>query len=255
LTFATVGHRTKVTKGPFLLVFGIPPPAPQSARRTACQEPCGSHEAAGRPDCGLDNVTAMTSRTRRRSYVDTSWFLAGYGGLAGFFVLEALTRQRGTASSMQASRDDQGTTRMIVTAYGLAADLPLLLRRLDVPELPPLAGPAGLILQASGLTVRALSMRTLGASYTRTLRAEEHQRVVDAWPYRLVRHPGYAGSLLTWSGFALASRSVPAIALVTGLLGWAYRRRIAAEEALLRRELPGYSAYSDHTKKLIPFVW
>lgn len=197
----------------------------------------------------------MSSRVRRRSRAGTAWFLAGYAGIAGFFVLEALTRQRGTASSLGASEDDQGTTRVIVTVYALAADLPLLLRRLPTTELPPKAGPAGLIMQASGLALRAWSMHTLGASYTRTLRAEEKQRVVDAGPYRLIRHPGYAGSLLTWSGFALASRSVPVIGFVTGLLSWAYQRRITAEEELLRRELPGYTAYSDHTKKLVPFVW
>jgi protein-S-isoprenylcysteine O-methyltransferase Ste14 len=207
------------------------------------------------PVGGSASVAAVPSRSRGRSRADTSWFLAGYAGIAGFFVLEALTRHRGTASSLNASDDDQDTTRVIVTAYALAADLPLLLRRLPVPQLPPIAGPAGLIVQASGLALRAWSMRTLGASYTRTLRTEEQQHVVKEGPYRLVRHPGYAGSLLTWSGFALTSRSVPFIGFVTGLLGWAYQRRITAEEELLRRELPGYAAYSDHTKKLIPFVW
>ena len=43
--------------------------------------------------------------------------------------------------------------------------------------------------------------------------------------------------------------------LVAGLLGWAYQRRIAAEERLLQRDLPGYNAYIRRTKKLIPFVW
>lgn len=181
--------------------------------------------------------------------------MAGYAGLAGFFLMEALTRQHGAASSLGTSEDDQGTTRMIITAYALVADLPLLLRRLPVPQLPPAAGPAGLIVQTGGLALRAWSMRTLGASYTRMLRSDKDQRVVDEGPYRLVRHPGYAGSLLTWGGFALASRSAPVMGFVIGLLSWAYQRRITAEEELLRRELPGYAAYTDQTKKLIPFIW
>jgi protein-S-isoprenylcysteine O-methyltransferase Ste14 len=98
-------------------------------------------------------------------------------------------------------------------------------------------------------------MRTLGASYSRTLRTAEAQGVVDDGPYRLIRHPGYAGSLLTWTGFALTSGSLPVVGVVTGLLGRAYRRRIAAEEALLRRDLPGYTEYSRRTKRLIPFIW
>jgi len=98
-------------------------------------------------------------------------------------------------------------------------------------------------------------MRTLGAAYTRTLPTHEQQYVIDQGPYRLIRHPGYTGSMLTWMGFALASRSAPVIVLVTALLGGAYERRINAEEELLNHDLPGYSAYSQHTKKLIPFVW
>ena len=74
-------------------------------------------------------------------------------------------------------------------------------------------------------------------------------------PIDVVRHPGYAGSLLIWTGFALTSRSFPVVEVVGGLLGLAYHRRVAAEEALLRRELPGYQAYSARTKRLIPFVW
>ncbi len=99
-------------------------------------------------------------------------------------------------------------------------------------------------------------MRALGGSYTRTLRVEDgHQTVVDTGPYRWVRHPGYLGSLLTWVGFACTSSSAPVLALVAGLLGGVYRRRVVAEEQLLRRDLSGYTTYSERTKKLIPFVW
>lgn len=200
-------------------------------------------------------MVSRSSGSGRGARAGTGWFLAGYAGIAGFFGLEALARTPGSASSLNASRDDQGTTRMIAITYGLAAELPLVLRRLPAPQLPPMAGPAGLMVQAAGLALRAWSMRTLGASYSRTLRAGQEQRVVDTGPYRLVRHPGYTGSLLTWTGFALASRSTLVLALVGALLGGAYHHRITVEEQLLQRDLPGYLAYSQHTKKLIPFVW
>jgi protein-S-isoprenylcysteine O-methyltransferase Ste14 len=98
-------------------------------------------------------------------------------------------------------------------------------------------------------------MRSLGSFYSRTLRVEDAQHVVDTGPYRWVRHPGYAGSLLVWLGFALASRSVPAVVLVTGLFSAVYRRRIVAEEMLLRRDLSGYVTYTERTKRLVPHVW
>ncbi len=43
--------------------------------------------------------------------------------------------------------------------------------------------------------------------------------------------------------------------LVTGLFSAVYRRRILAEELLLRRDLPGYVAYSERTDRLVPHVW
>lgn len=134
------------------------------------------------------------------------WFLAGYVGVAGFFVLEASTRQRGAASSLTASRDDRGTTRMIVAAYASAAVAAPLVRLMRKPQLAPAAAPLGLGVEAAGLVLRAWSMRTLGRSYSRTLRVEDAQHTVESGPYRFVRHPGYAGSLLIWTGLALTSR-------------------------------------------------
>jgi len=98
-------------------------------------------------------------------------------------------------------------------------------------------------------------MRTLGASYSRTLRTDDAQRVVDDGPYRLIRHPGYAGSLLVWSGFALTSGS-PARRRgghrpARPRLPAAHRGR----EVLLRRDLPGYGGYCRRTKRLVPFIW
>jgi hypothetical protein len=66
------------------------------------------------------------------------------------------------------------------------------------------------------------------SSYSRTLRVvedEDQQTVIDAGPYRLIRHPGYLGPLLTWVGFALTSRRLSVVALIVGLLGVAYERR------------------------------
>jgi protein-S-isoprenylcysteine O-methyltransferase Ste14 len=137
----------------------------------------------------------------------------------------------------------------------MAYALPVLLRRLPLPIMARAAAATGLVLQACGFGLRVWSMRTLGDFYTRTLRTTQDQRVVDVGPYRTVRHPGYTGALLVWIGLALAARSAPATVLVAGLMGWAYRRRIAAEENLLQRAPPGYADYRRRTKKLIPFTW
>jgi protein-S-isoprenylcysteine O-methyltransferase Ste14 len=183
------------------------------------------------------------------------WFLGGYAGLAGFFGLELGLREGGAAASLDATSADQGTTAMIVGAFSAALILAPIVRRLPRTQLPALAGPTGLVIEGAGLAVRAWSMAELKASYTRTLRIEGNQGLIESGPYRYLRHPGYLGSLLTWTGFALASRSIPVTALVGGLLGGAYRRRILAEEELLERELPGYAEYARRTSRLIPGLW
>ena len=194
----------------------------------------------------------MTSDGRRAG---RGWFLAGYAGLAGFFGLELALREGGAAASLDPSSSDQGTTAMIVGAFGAAVILAPIVRLGPGSRLPWVAGPAGLAIEAGGLALRAWSMRTLRQSYSRTLRTDTDQALIETGPYCYVRHPGYLGSLLTWTGFALASRSTPVTALVGGLLGTAYGRRIVAEEELLRRELPGYDAYARRTSRLIPRVW
>ncbi len=180
---------------------------------------------------------------------------AGYLGLVGFLVLEARVREGGHATSLHASAGDAGTTRAIARAFALGATLPLLAGRVPGPRLPQRAAQAGLLLEAGGLLVRAWSMRTLGAAYSRTLRTGETQALVTDGPYRLVRHPGYLGTLLTWAGFGLTSGNLTVAALLGALLGRTYARRMAAEERLLVRELPGYAEYARRSKRLVPFVW
>ena len=186
---------------------------------------------------------------------DMRWFAAGYAGLGGFFAIEAALREPGLAASLDASGDDAGTTRAIVTAGAISAVLAPALRARPLPHLPRAAGPLGVAMQACGLGLRVWSMRTLQAAYTRTLRTAADQATVDQGPYAVIRHPGYLGSLLVWIGFGLTSRSPAAVALVVGLVGRAYERRIAAEERLLERDLPGYVAYARRTWRLIPLVW
>jgi len=196
---------------------------------------------------------SVSACTASRS--NCGWLLTGYLGAAGFLVQEVLLRQRGAASSLDASHDDRGTTRTLLLSSGLACGLPVVLRRLPLPIMPRVAAAMGLIMQACGFALRVWSMRTLGAFYTRTLRTAQHQHLVETGPYRMIRHPGYAGALLVWTGLALTSRSALAAVLVPVLMGRAYQRRITAEEELLGRALPDYSDYSRRTRKLIPYIW
>jgi len=77
--------------------------------------------------------------------------------------------------------------------------------------------------------------------------------IVTAGPYRLIRHPIYAGALLILWGSVAGHASVAnaGIGLVASLLTIG---KIVREERLLRSTLPGYVQYASSTKAVIPFV-
>jgi len=87
------------------------------------------------------------------------------------------------------------------------------------------------------------------------IQIEARQTVADQGPYRLVRHPMYAVSLLVWLCIPLALGSFVVLPVVV-LLAIVLVLRLLNEEKMLRRELPGYVEYCQRTRyRLIPFVW
>jgi len=79
--------------------------------------------------------------------------------------------------------------------------------------------------------------------------------VCDSGPYRIVRHPGYAGNLLSLPGIVLALGSawtlIPVgVALVVAVI------RTALEDQTLEEELPGYQEYASRVRyRLFPGVY
>ena len=171
-------------------------------------------------------------------------------------AFEVALRPRGAdARSLQVSRQDRGSTYVLVVAYVVAISVPTLLPgRLAL--LPDVYRWLGVVLAAAGLLLRAWAMRVLGASYTRTLRTERTQSLVTSGPYRVVRHPGYAGSLAVWVGYAATRGEALVLLGVLLLIAGAYVWRIRAEETMLAARFgAAYRAYSACTKRLIPGLW
>jgi len=124
------------------------------------------------------------------------------------------------------------------------------------PTLPAAAWPAGLAGFAAALAVSARAMAA-NPYFEGTVRIQRdvRQRVVDAGPYRLVRHPGYVGL----AGWALASPllllSARAFAPAVAAAAWV-ALRTALEDRTLRRELDGYAEYARRVRwRLVPGVW
>jgi protein-S-isoprenylcysteine O-methyltransferase Ste14 len=61
----------------------------------------------------------------------------------------------------------------------------------------------GMVILIAGVTLRLWSFWTLGQYFTFTVKVSPDQPVVTAGPYRVLRHPGYAGGLLAMIGFGV----------------------------------------------------
>jgi protein-S-isoprenylcysteine O-methyltransferase Ste14 len=87
------------------------------------------------------------------------------------------------------------------------------------------------------------------------IQADRGQTVVRDGPYRYVRHPGYAGGLLSWLAGPVFFSSLWVI-LPTVLVIIASLVRTALEDRTLREELPGYEEYASETKyRVLPGIW
>lgn len=122
--------------------------------------------------------------------------------------------------------------------------------------LPPVAFAAGLaaFAAAMALSARAMAVNPFFEGTVRIQRELGH-RVVEAGPYGVVRHPGYAAL----AGWALASPllllSARAFAPAVAAAAWV-ALRTALEDATLRRELDGYADYARRVRwRLVPGVW
>jgi len=79
--------------------------------------------------------------------------------------------------------------------------------------------------------------------------------VCDSGPYRIVRHPGYAGNMLALPGMVLALNSMwtlipAAVALIIAVI------RTVLEDQTLQDELPGYRDYARRVRyRMIPGIF
>ena len=122
---------------------------------------------------------------------------------------------------------------------------------------PPLVAMiAGIVIFSAGEALRVWSRITLGRYFTYQVMTSKDQPVITSGPYRILRHPSYAGVLLMAIGAGATFGNWLGLAALTltTLLGLSYR--IYVEEKALLQELgDSYHAYAEHHKRLIPFVW
>lgn len=126
------------------------------------------------------------------------------------------------------------------------------------PDWPAAArGPltlAGCALALGGGALAVWSARSLGPALTPFPVPSAQGALVETGPYRLLRHPIYAGCLLFFLGWSLVAGAVALV--LTAALGVLWALKARAEERHLRERFPAYDEYSLRVRRrLVPGVY
>lgn len=112
----------------------------------------------------------------------------------------------------------------------------------------------GGLLWGTGETIRRWAMQTLGRFFTDTVRIFQDHKLIIEGPYKLVRHPSYAGLFLVMIGAPMTTGSLVAVVVSTIAGGAALAWRVTVEERELRGAFgAAYEAYRASTPALMPW--
>lgn len=165
-----------------------------------------------------------------------------------------------TRRSQDRSRD-RGTLALLLATIGACIGVAVWLclqpsGRIAEPALRQGLFWSGLLLMATGMIVRFWAVRVLARFFTIDVAVQEGHQLIRRGPYRLLRHPSYTGSLMTFLGFGLALGNLWSLLVLMTPVLIAFLRRIRVEERVLADAFPAqYPEYARQTKRLVPFLW
>jgi protein-S-isoprenylcysteine O-methyltransferase Ste14 len=182
--------------------------------------------------------------------------VAAYVGICLAMVLAELALANG--GSAQATPRAKLTDQVMILGTAAALTTGIASAALGLGSIEPrwVTLVIGIALGLAGVALRVSAMSTLGRYYALTPQAEPRQTIVTRGPYRLIRHPGYAGILLSLLGLQLiAGTWVALLAMLFVLV--ALPLRIHIEEQLLIEQLgTRYEDYERRTRyRLLPRIY
>ena len=173
-----------------------------------------------------------------------------------WLVLEIRQGQQHRPEAVTADRGSLPVVRLSVV--GAAAGAVIVKRFVPSATIGSevLASWIGLVLLWCGVGLRFWSFHTLGRYFTFTVQTSQDQPVISAGPYRVIRHPSYAGVLLAVVGLGLSIHNWASLVVLTVVISCGLVYRITVEERALSRDLGGrYQSYAASRKRLVPFIW
>lgn len=177
-----------------------------------------------------------------------SVFAVGWAAFWVYWLVAAFSMKRGRVAWSRELR-----IRAVLVVVVLLLLRTGVFRRHGLHTDPWRAG-VGLVFFACGLGFAIWARVHIGRNWGTPMSQKEEPELVTSGPYRLVRHPIYAGILVAGVGTAIALNWVWLI--VVALAGTYCFYSATVEERFLTEHFPdAYPAYKHSTKMLVPFVF
>lgn len=123
---------------------------------------------------------------------------------------------------------------------------------LIVPR-PVWIGWTGIVVSTGGAALLVWSKASLGSGYSPCFDSWVPHQLVNAGPYRRIRHPMYTGNFLMLGGLTLVSASCWQLLCFSVVLVY-FVASAYSEERSLKRHLPQYAKYVEKTGAFVPRI-
>ena len=176
--------------------------------------------------------------------------------LYGFFEYYLSYRQR--QKSKIVSKGDKGSLWVLIISITIGYLLSFYVATTKIGRIYHwnILFVSGILIIIVGLMIRIISIRTLKQYFTYSVTKAENQEIIKKGFYKYIRHPGYLGQLIIFTGISISLSNWLSVILMLVSIFIGYMNRIRVEESFMI-DLMGekYFNYQKRTKKLIPKIY
>jgi protein-S-isoprenylcysteine O-methyltransferase Ste14 len=186
----------------------------------------------------------MDNYSKAMIIVNTIWFLFE-------ILINLLTRSK---KSEAKSHDQNSLSKIwIVITLSITAGVYIAFA---YPKFGTIKYFSGITLMIIGIILRLYTVFSLKSLFTADVAIHQNHKLKTDGIFKIVRHPSYSGSLLTFLGFGLSLGNwISLIIVFLPVLGVFLYRINIEEKALMDNFKDEYADYQKKTRKLIPFVF
>ena len=171
---------------------------------------------------------------------------------------EILLNRLMRSSSNDKKGQDKGSLRFIWIMIALAISFGFIFANyIKVPiSNQLLISYVGLFIIIVGMAIRFISIWSLGKYFTVDVTIRNNHKIKKDGFYKIIRHPSYSGSLLSFIGFGISLNNWISLTTVVVLIMISFLYRIKIEEKILIDQLgKEYLDYKKNTYRLLPWIY